>query len=125
MKTLKFTNNNLHQGDVQIFQISELPEGLKKSEKQFIAASERSGSVHALFGDYDMYETEDGFVVDVKDTCILNHSLKQFIDSISMDESKVLPKKDHRHTTLSPGIYYIGIQNRFDPLSGKKVKVRD
>ena len=122
---MKFTGENHHQGDVQMFRLAELPSGVKKCEKQFVAASERSGSFHALFGDYDMYETEDGFVVDVKNTCILNHSLKQFIEGISMDDVKVLPKKDHRHTELPKGIYYVGIQNRFDPLAGKKQKVRD
>lgn len=124
-KQLKFTGNNHHQGDTQWFELSELPSGIKKVEKQFVATSERSGSFHALFGNYDMYQLEDGFVVDIKDTSILNHSLKHFIEGISMDEVKILPKKDHRHTELKPGIYYVGIQNRFDPLAGKKVKVKD
>ena len=42
-----------------------------------------------------------------------------------MNEVKVLPKKDHRHTELKKGVYFVGVQNRFDPLAGKKVKVRD
>lgn len=123
---MKFAKTgHMHQGDVEIFKLLELPTGLQKVEKQFIAASERSGSFHALFGEHDMYQVEDDFVVDVKNDCILNHSLKQFIEGISMDEVKVLPKKDHRHTEIKKGIYYIGIQNRFDPLKGKKEKVRD
>ena len=123
---MKFANEgNLHQGDVEMFKLLELPLNLKKIEKQFVAASEKSGSFHALFGDYDMYEVSDGFVVDVKNDCILNHSLRQFIEGISMDEVKVLPKKDHRHSEVKKGVYFVGIQNRFDPLAGKKVKVRD
>jgi hypothetical protein len=122
---LKFTGKNHHQGDTQFFEISELPKGLKKTEKQFIAASERSGSFHALFGQYDMYQVEDGFIVDVKEDCILNHSLNEHLKDISMEDVRVLPKKDHRHTELKPGIYYVGIQNRFDPLAGMKTRVRD
>jgi len=122
---MKFTGKAFHQGDVQFFELSELPVGLKKVEKQFIAASERSGSFHALFGEYDLYQTEDGFVVDVKNDCILNHSLKQFIEGLSLDESKVLPKKDHRHTEVKKRVLFVGIQNRFDPLAGKKEKVKD
>ena len=122
---MKFTGKGFMQGDTQWFELAELPKGLKKVEKQFVAASERSGSFHALFGDYDIYQVEDGFVVDVKDTSILNHSLKQFIEGISMDDAKVLPKKDHRHTEVKRRVLYTGIQNRFDPLKGKKEKVRD
>jgi hypothetical protein len=65
-----------HQGDTQWFKINQLPKNAKKVEKQFIAASERSGSFHALFGDYDMYEVEGGFAIDVKEDCVLNHSLE-------------------------------------------------
>jgi len=42
-----------HQGDTQWFSLSEIPNDAIKVEKQFIAASERSNSFHALFGDYD------------------------------------------------------------------------
>lgn len=115
-----------HQGDTQFFAIVEIPATAKKVEKQFIAASERSGSFHALFGNYDMYEVEEGFVLDVKDDCVLNHSLKQELDKINgMDEVKILPKKDHRHSVITPGIYVVGIQNRFDPMENIKKRVID
>lgn len=124
MKKMKFTSECFHQGDTQWFKLSNLPPDMKKIKKRFIAASEKSGSLHALFGKYDMYEMEDGFVVDVKEECILNHSLQKDI-ACSMDESKILPKKDHRHTVVEKGVYFVGIQQRFDPLSGLKQKVRD
>ena len=57
---MKFKNQNFHQGDTQWFSIENLPSDCKKIEKQFIAASERSGSFHALFGEYDMYEYKNG-----------------------------------------------------------------
>lgn len=116
-----------HQGDVQIFSVCEIPKDAKKVEKQFIAASERSGSFHALFGDYEMYELENGFIVDCKDECILNHSLESILkqNGISLNDKKVLEKKDHRHTVLPLGKYIFGIQNRFDPMEAIKKRVID
>lgn len=128
MKKLDFTNVSFHQGDVQLFQLKKLPNGLIKVEKQFIAASERSGSFHALFGNYDIYEYPDGgFVIDAHDECILNHSLQSELSGsgVSMDNAVITPKKDHRHTIVPPGKYYAGIQTRFDPLENMKKKVDD
>lgn len=124
---MKFTGKNLHQGDSEFFELSELPIGLKKVEKQYIAASERSGSFHALFGDYDMYEHENGFVIDVKEECILNHSLESILKGtgVTLSEAKVLPKKDHRHSVIEKGFYFVGIQQRFDPLENIKKRVID
>ena len=125
MVTMEFTGKAQHQGDVEIFEIKSLPEGLKKVDKQFVAASERSGSFHALFGNYDMYEAENGFCIDVKEDCILNHSLQTELNGITLDNVKVLPKKDHNANLLPKGIYYVGIQNRFDPLEGARKRVKD
>ena len=122
---MQFTGINQAQGDVQIFEIKSLPEGLKKVEQQFVAASERSGSFHALFGKYDMYEAENGFYIDVQEACVLNHSLQSELNGISLDQVKVLPKKDHNANLLQKGIYFVGIQNKFDPLSGVKKRVID
>jgi len=124
---MKFIGKSQHQGDCQFFQIESLPKGLKKVEKQFIAASERSGSFHALFGNYDMYEAEDGFILDCKEDCILNHSLESLLKGtgVTLNEAKVLPKKDHRHSIVPKGIHFVGIQQRFDPLAGMKEKVKD
>lgn len=124
---LKFTGKCQHQGDTQWFEISGIPKNAKKVSKQFIAASEKSGSFHALFGDYDMYEVEDGFIIDAKEDCIINHSLKQILEGtgVSLNEAKVLEKKDHRHSVLPKGIHFVGIQQRFDPLAGIKKRVID
>lgn len=124
---MNFTGKNFHQGDSEFFQLSELPKGLKKVEKKYIAASERSGSFHALFGNYDMYEHENGFVIDVKEECILNHSLESVLKGtgVSLSDAKVLPKKDHRHTVVEKGVYFVGIQQRFDPLENAKKRVID
>ena len=112
-----------HQGDTQWFTIDEVPKEAKKIETSFIAKSERSGSVHVLCGDYDMYEYQDGFVMDVKSPCILNHTFMSNITSLK--EAKELPIKDHRHSTISPGKYIVGIQRRYDPLQKLWKKVID
>lgn len=114
-----------HQGDTQWFSVDAVPSNAKKVEKQFIAASERSGSFHALFGKYDMYEVDNGFVMDVKEDCILNHSLQQHLAGKSMNDLVELPKKDHRHSIVKKGLYYVGIQQRFDPMTAMKKKVID
>lgn len=124
---MKFNGTAQHQGDSQFFGITSIPKGAKKIEKQFIAASERSGSFHALFGKYDMYEHEDGFIIDAKEECILNHSLQSVLKGtgVTLDKARVLEKKDHRHSVIAPGIYFVGIQQRFDPLAGLKKRVID
>jgi hypothetical protein len=113
------------QGDVQIFSIEAIPTWAKKINKQFVAASGRSGSFHALFGDYDMYETEGGVCVDVKEDCILNHSLQQHLAGKTMDKPIELPKKDHRHTVIPKGKYFLGIQRRVNPFKAVWEKVKD
>lgn len=115
-----------HQGDVEVFSIDRIPENAKKINKQFIARSERSGSIHGLYGDYDIYELDDSnFVIDAKTDCILNHCLERDLQDVTFEEAKVLPKKDHRHSVIPEGKYLFGIQQRFDPLAGLKKKVRD
>ena len=127
MENLKFNGVAQHQGDTQWFGIKAIPSNAKKVSKQFIAASERSGSFHALFGNYDMYEVENGFVIEAYEECILNHSLKEVLEGtgVTLDNAKVLPKKDHRHSVIGKGIYYVGIQQRFDPLEGLKKRIID
>jgi|SRR5690348_8556710 len=124
---MKFNGLSQHQGDCQFFGIDSIPSNAKKVQKQFIAASERSGSFHALFGNYEMYELEDGFIIDAKEECILNHSLQSVLKGtgVTLDKAKVLEKKDHRHSVIAPGIYLVGIQQRFDPLAGLKKRVID
>lgn len=109
------------------FKVEEIPADAKLVEKQFIAASERSGSFHALFGDYDMYEFEGGHVIDVKEECILNHSLEKELlgTGVSLSDPKVLPKKDHRHSVIPKGKFFVGIQNRFDPMENIRKRVID
>lgn len=113
-----------HQGDTQWFKASAIPSDAKKVEKQFIAASERSGNVHALTGSYDMYEVDGGHVIECYGTCVLNHTGKESLEG-NWDKSVELPVRDHRSSEITKGIYFVGIQQRFDPLSASKKRVID
>lgn len=114
-----------HQGDTQWFSIQEIPQNAKLVNNSFIARSEQSGSVHVLCGKYDMYELGDGFCMDVKETCILNHTFESNLSKDSMLLAKELPLKDHRHSVINPGKYFVGIQRRYDPLAKIWEKVKD
>jgi len=123
MKILKQVG---HQGDTQWFAIDAVPENAKLCKKQFIAASEKSGNVHALSGNYDMYEYEDGFVIDVKDDCaMLNHTAISELNEKTWNNPQVLPPRDHRSSEIKKGVYFVGIQRRFNPLSKLMEKVKD
>jgi hypothetical protein len=114
-----------HQGDTQWYAIDEIPSEAKPTDKKFIASSERSGSVHALCGNYDMYDVEGGVVIDVKEDCILNHSFEKYMNEKALDTPAITPKKDHPHSTIVKGKYFVGIQRRFDPASGFWEEVQD
>jgi len=102
-----------------------LPKNIKKIDKAFIAESEQSGSVHVLCGEYDMYEYENGFIMNVKKECVLNHTFKTNLIEGALKTPKELPPKDHRHSIIKPGKYFVGIQQRYDPLKKLWSKVVD
>lgn len=123
---MQFTNNMYRQGDVQIITLAAMPTtGVTPTEKQFLAASERSGSMHALFGKYKQYAVDGGVVLECEEDCIMNHSLTSHLNGLSMDEVRELPKKDHDAITIPKGIHFVSIQQQFDPMSGFKTPVRD
>lgn len=125
MSQLAFTGRNGHQGDTFWHEIKSIPEGAVKINKQFIAHSERSGSVHALYGNYDMYQHGSGVIVDCKEECVINHTLQQHLPK-SMDKAVVLPKKDHRHSVIPAGTkMFVDIHRRADPLEGTFKRVID
>jgi hypothetical protein len=124
---MNFTNEfNSHQGDVEFFSIEEIPTNAKPIEKTFIAKSEKSGHCHALCGDYELFEVEDGHVIKVgSDGCTLNHTGFQNLTPEYWDKNKVMPKADHGHSTIKEGIYFIGIQRRKKHFAKTWEKVMD
>ena len=123
---MKILKQHGHQGDTQWFELEAVPAGAKPIAKQFIAASERSGSFHALFGKYNQYEVDGGVVVETLEECILNHSLKEHLGKCSMNDARVLPKKDHRHAVIPAGkVFFVGIHRKADALAGSFKRVID
>ncbi|WP_099365424.1 hypothetical protein [Sphingobacterium sp. 1.A.4] len=120
-------NQFAHQGDIQWFKIDKVPSEARKVNKKFISTSEHSASFHALFGDYDMYDLYNSFIIETKEDCILNHSISNnLVNNILMfDKAEILEKKDHRHTIIPKGIFRVGIQQRFDPRENHLLAVRD
>ena len=111
--------------DTQWFAIDNIPKEATKINKVFVAASEQSGSVHVLCGNYDMYKLEDGFCVDVLEDCRINHTFKENVNEQSIKKNIELPPKDHRSSILKKGLYFVGIQRRYDPLQKLWKKVQD
>jgi hypothetical protein len=113
-----------HQGDTQWYAVDGVPSNAKKIQKQFIAASERTGNVHALSGKYDMYEVDNGHVIECYEDCVLNHTGKDLLEG-NWDTAIELPKRDHRSSVIPKGTYFVGIQQKFDPLSGHRQRMTD
>lgn len=111
--------------DTQWYNINEIPKDAKKLKKQFIASSEKSGNVHALSGNYDMYEYEDGFVIEAHEDCMLNHTGENLLNEKTWNKPVELQPRDHRSSIIKKGLYFVGIQRRFNPLSKMMERVKD
>ncbi len=131
---LKFTGKQMHQGDCQIFEIVQLPCNVEKVEKTFFAKSEKSGHLHGLFGDYEMYEVIDEdksmratakFIKVGKGGATLNHTKYENFKAELWDKNVVLPVADHKPTILNEGIYVVGIQRRKKQFSKLFERVKD
>lgn len=115
-----------HQGDVQFFELNSIPSNAKKIKKEFFARSERSGHCHALCGDYDMYEVDNGHIIVVgTDGATLNHTKENTLTPEYWDKNQVMQVADHNPTTFQQGIYFAGIQRKADPYKGVFERVID
>ncbi|MDW8466873.1 MAG: hypothetical protein RML35_12090 [Chloroherpetonaceae bacterium] len=113
-----------HQGDVQIFEIDRIPEKAKKVSKRYFARSEKTGHVHALCGNYDLFEDEDGLYVKVYgEGAALNHVMEKGFEM--WDKAVILNYADHKPVFLPAGTYKVGIQKRFNPFAAVWEKVTD
>jgi len=129
MEKIKFLGVNSMHGDVQCYELNELPEGCVKTTPQFIAKSEKSGHVHVLCGEYEMFTKKgvEGFFVKVgSDGCTLNHTGLNELTPEVMSKNVVTRIADHKPNFYKPNtILYIGIQKRKKHFSKLWEKVRD
>lgn len=125
----QFTGRQSMQGDVQLFEINSLPEGLKKVENRFIAASERTGHVHAIFGEYEMFEKEGEagvYIVVGKGGVTLNHAKKDGITDEILRKNIQTKQADHGANFYKEGTkLFIGIQKRKKHFSKVWENVKD
>ncbi len=118
--TVKYAGESYHQGDVQIFKVSHVSPSAKKVKKSFFARSERTGHVHALCGDYELYKdpnVDNAFYVRVYgEGAVLNHTHERELqDPMFFDRREIKQVADHRPTFFKPGVYRVGIQRRANP----------
>lgn len=128
MSNLKFTGTASHHGDIQLFEVAEIPSNAKKVEKRLIAKSERSGHCHVLCGDYEMLETDKGemFVVVGSDGCTLNHARYEELTPQVVSRNSATKVADHKPNFYSAGTkMFIGIQKRKKHFSKVWEKVID
>lgn len=123
---MKFNGKMQHQGDVQIFEIDKVPSKAKKIAKTFFAKSEKSGHAHALCGDYELYEADNGhYIVVGSDGATLNHTGYANLTPEYWNKNQVMPIADHKPTLLQQGTYFVGIQRRKKPFSKVWEKSKD
>lgn len=100
----------IQQGDVLLQKIEKLPTGLKrKADKRgaVLAEGEATGHYHVAEGEVELFAAEDGTLyLQVAGTATVAH-------------------QEHRHVTLEPGTYQIGIVQEYDYLADMARNVAD
>lgn len=97
-------------GDVRIFRISELPEGLVPFETSALAEGELTGHAHRM-------EQRPGTQVLVDP--------KTKVRYLKVVEPSALTHEEHHTRVVPPGIYRIGIVREADHIEGVVRRVAD
>lgn len=96
-----------HQGDVQGVYIEEMPSSASKIDKRIIVKGNEH--IHAVTGDYEMFEDNRFTYVKTGIVAILQH-LK---DEVDLNTTNVLPAAQHGPIKLEPNtIIKFGIHRR-------------
>jgi hypothetical protein len=114
-------------GDVQAIE-TNLPKGVKVIEKKPVAYGEKSGHLHVITGDYEMFEDEKQNVyVKVGGKGAWSQHVHESIwKNAGFDTMEELQKADHKPARLLPNkVYRIGIHQAYDPYQKIKQKVLD
>lgn len=118
----------IHTGDVQAIE-TVLPKTAKKIEKKPVAYGEKSGHLHVITGDYEMFEneeTKDVYVTIGKQGAWSQHVHETIWKNTNYDTMEQLQKADHKSARLLPNkTYRIGIHQAYDPYAKIKQKVID
>lgn len=102
--------NNYRHGDLLLRQIEELPKGLKKLQSNILAEGEFTGHHHKIVADpidLTLYEDAQG--------------RKYF----KLDKDANLTHQEHETITVKKGLYFVDIEQEFDPFQETINQVRD
>lgn len=117
---MKFTQEfNFHGGDVQGYQIDQLPEDAQKIENTPVAYGEVSGHCHILTGDVELFEVSgQKFAVVGSDGAFHQHIHEADITPDTYKVNKNISNADHTTPCpIAPGTYLIGIHQEYNPFA--------
>jgi hypothetical protein len=116
-----------HVGDVQSIEIDSLPENVKKCEPKPVAYGEKSGHLHVITGDYEMFEDNDFKYIKVGKCGAFNQHVHESVFKKSgFDSLELLQKADHNSAVYKPNtIHKIGIHKAYQPYKKIFEKVID
>lgn len=128
MKKSTVKKDFIHTGDVQAVEAS-LPKSATKIEKKPVAFGEKSGHLHVITGDYEMFEepeTKDVFVKVGKGGAWSQHVHETVFKNANYDTQELLEKADHKPARLLPEkTYRVGIHQAYNPYKKIQEKVID
>jgi hypothetical protein len=102
--------NNYRHGDLLIREIKELPKGLKKVEGGTLALGEATGHNHTIVAEKELFQLyEDG------------QGRKYFTTTKPVP----LTHQEHKTIEVEKGIYFVEIEQEFDPFLEEINRVRD
>lgn len=125
MKTKK---DFIHTGDVQAVE-SKIPANAKKVERCPVAYGEKSGHLHVITGDYEMFDDGTFKYIKVGAKGAASQHVHQTIwdkNIAGYDTLELLEKADHKPARLLPNkVYKVGVHQAYDPYAKIKQKVID
>jgi hypothetical protein len=125
MKTEK--KDFIHTGDVQAVE-ANLPSGAVTIDKKPVAFGEKSGHLHVITGDYEMFEDDkkDVYVKVGNGGAWSQHVHESIWKNANFDTMEQLQKADHNPARLLPNkVYRIGIHKAYNPYKKIFEKVID
>jgi hypothetical protein len=115
-----------HQGDVQVLE-AKMPANAKKVDNKPIALGEKSGHMHVVTGDVELFEDESGnmFASIGEGGALLQH-VHDSVFNGDYSTNKQFQIADHKSVTLKPNTTFMfGIHKRFNPFQKVWEKVID
>lgn len=115
-----------HNGDVQAIE-TNLPKGARPVAQKPLAYGEKSGHIHVVTGDVQLFEVADGtlFAAVGNDGATMQH-VHQSLFRGDYTTKESLSKADHNPTPLAPNkVYKIGIHKKYNPFQKTWERVID